>query len=242
MQTTFKNTNMKHRKIKYGGGITINTEGIENQSPNSLNSPGSYQNNGNTPNNNNSTQTTNSIPKLVFNYNGPYATFNTNTSKSNLKLPLSGFASSKNSEGKKIISPQNNSKKDLKYNNNIKDKDSNNSERRHLTIENSSSSLNKIIISQNEVKANLDRVKISHKNFGIIEGYAAITTEGIVRDYNEDRVSIIFNVAKPNNFLEPPGGAPWPKCSFFGLYDGHGGSGCADFLRDNLHKYVFIFF
>ena len=30
----------------------------------------------------------------------------------------------------------------------------------------------------------------------------------------------------------------WPKCSFFGLYDGHGGSGCSDFLRDNLHLFV----
>lgn len=30
----------------------------------------------------------------------------------------------------------------------------------------------------------------------------------------------------------------WPKCSFFGIYDGHGGSGCADFLRDNLHQFV----
>lgn len=30
----------------------------------------------------------------------------------------------------------------------------------------------------------------------------------------------------------------WPRCSFFGVYDGHGGVACADFLRDNLHKYV----
>lgn len=30
----------------------------------------------------------------------------------------------------------------------------------------------------------------------------------------------------------------WPKCSFFGVYDGHGGSACADFLRDNLHQFV----
>lgn len=81
---------------------------------------------------------------------------------------------------------------------------------------------------------NLDNVKISHKNFGIIEGYSAITTEGLVRDYNEDRVTIIFNISKPTNCKDEF----WPKCSFFGLYDGHGGSGCADFLRNNLHKYV----
>jgi protein phosphatase 2C family protein 2/3 len=27
-------------------------------------------------------------------------------------------------------------------------------------------------------------------------------------------------------------------CSFFGVYDGHGGSGCADYLRDNLHQFI----
>jgi len=27
----------------------------------------------------------------------------------------------------------------------------------------------------------------------------------------------------------------WPKCSYFAIYDGHGGSNCADFLKDNLH-------
>ena len=30
----------------------------------------------------------------------------------------------------------------------------------------------------------------------------------------------------------------WPRCSFFGIYDGHGGSACADYLRDNLHQFV----
>lgn len=30
-------------------------------------------------------------------------------------------------------------------------------------------------------------------------------------------------------------GEIWPKCSFFGVYDGHGGNVCADFLRDYLH-------
>jgi len=30
----------------------------------------------------------------------------------------------------------------------------------------------------------------------------------------------------------------WPECSFFGIYDGHGGFGCADFLRDNLHHFI----
>lgn len=33
----------------------------------------------------------------------------------------------------------------------------------------------------------------------------------------------------------------WPKCSYFAIYDGHGGSACADFLRDNLHLFVYLF-
>ena len=30
----------------------------------------------------------------------------------------------------------------------------------------------------------------------------------------------------------------WPKCAFFGVFDGHGGYSCADFLRDNLHQFI----
>ena len=42
------------------------------------------------------------------------------------------------------------------------------------------------------------------------------------------------------NILKPPsrGEENWPKCSFFGVYDGHGGAACADYLRDNLHQFV----
>ena len=41
---------------------------------------------------------------------------------------------------------------------------------------------------------------------------------------------------KPPN--RPEDDQEWPKCSFFGVYDGHGGSGCADFLRDQLHQFI----
>jgi protein phosphatase 2C family protein 2/3 len=68
----------------------------------------------------------------------------------------------------------------------------------------------------------------------MVVAYAANTNQGIIRSYNEDRVSIILNILKPPNRAQEE----WPKCSFFGIYDGHGGSGCADFLRDNLHQYV----
>jgi hypothetical protein len=34
---------------------------------------------------------------------------------------------------------------------------------------------------QKKIKADLERVKISHKSYGVIEAYSAITTEGIYR-------------------------------------------------------------
>jgi protein phosphatase 2C family protein 2/3 len=30
----------------------------------------------------------------------------------------------------------------------------------------------------------------------------------------------------------------WPRCSFFGLYDGHAGTGVSEYLRDNLHRFI----
>ncbi len=42
------------------------------------------------------------------------------------------------------------------------------------------------------------------------------------RNYNEDRVAIILNIMKPKS---KEGKIDyWPKCSFFGIYDGHGGN------------------
>lgn len=48
-------------------------------------------------------------------------------------------------------------------------------------------------------------------------------------------MSIILNVIKPNYRVNEE----WPKVSFFAVYDGHGGSKCADFLKENLHHYIF---
>ena len=84
---------------------------------------------------------------------------------------------------------------------------------------------------------NFESGKTSNKNMGIIKAYAANTHEGLIRNYNEDRVSIIINMNKPKNYnIEIKG--KWPKVSFFAIYDGHGGKNCAEYLRDNLHKYI----
>ena len=77
--------------------------------------------------------------------------------------------------------------------------------------------------------------KISSKSFGIITSYAANTNQGIVRNYNEDRVSIIINMNKPNTYKST---LPWPKISYFAIFDGHAGNKCAEYLRENLLKLI----
>jgi len=83
---------------------------------------------------------------------------------------------------------------------------------------------------------NHEPTKASQKKCGIIKSYAANTNQGIIRDYNEDRVSIILNILKPKNKSNID--IDWPQICFFGVFDGHGGSACADYLRDNLHNFV----
>ena len=90
--------------------------------------------------------------------------------------------------------------------------------------------------NRNYCYPNLNNVRISHRPYGIIQAYATITSIG-KRNFNEDRVSIIYNIPKPSGYSQNKN-IPWPNCSFFGLYDGHGGSKACDFLRDNLHKFI----
>jgi protein phosphatase 2C family protein 2/3 len=79
---------------------------------------------------------------------------------------------------------------------------------------------------------NFTSAKKSIQSFSIIRSFATNSSAGLIRNYNEDRVSIMINVPKdPNKIV-----SYWPSCSIFALYDGHGGSSCSDYLRDNLHN------
>ena len=73
--------------------------------------------------------------------------------------------------------------------------------------------------------------KFSKRSYEYITAYAANSNQGIIRNYNEDRVSIIININQSNNYK---GELPWPKTSFFSIFDGHGGHNYAEFLRGNL--------
>ena len=64
----------------------------------------------------------------------------------------------------------------------------------------------------------------------LIKAYAYNTSEGNIRDYNEDTITVTkinLNPRGKNNY-----------CYFFAVYDGHGGKGCSQYLKNNLHKNI----
>lgn len=80
---------------------------------------------------------------------------------------------------------------------------------------------------------NYNETTSSLEENGIVKGYIAATSQGTYRKYNEDRLAIVLKI---NNDSEKSD--PTFRGSFFGLFDGHGGSNCSDYLRDNLHKFI----
>lgn len=65
----------------------------------------------------------------------------------------------------------------------------------------------------------LDPAKRSSKQFGPIKCYAVNTCKGIIRAYNEDRVSIVLNLQQP----EGKKSVHWPSASFFAVRLSHTG-------------------
>ena len=67
-------------------------------------------------------------------------------------------------------------------------------------------------------------------NDDLIKAYAYNTSEGNIRDYNEDTITVTkinLNPKEKNNY-----------CYFFAVYDGHGGNGCSLYLKNNLYKNI----
>ena len=121
-----------------------------------------------------------------------------------------------------------------KFDNNFKEVFNNNIiELKDLIGKNSKKPIDINMLSEPNPK--LNQGKISSKSFGVITSYAANTHQGIVRNYNEDRVSIIINMNKLTNYKS---NIPWPKISYFAIFDGHAGNKCAEYLRENLLRLI----
>lgn len=48
----------------------------------------------------------------------------------------------------------------------------------------------------------------------------------------------MLDLKKPGSKPEEPLAPGIKQASFFAVFDGHGGHGCAEFLRDNLHNII----
>ena len=86
---------------------------------------------------------------------------------------------------------------------------------------------------------NYQKAKHSENGFDRIISYGVNTYKGVIRNYNEDRVTILINalINKGDNntkkFLKNL------KISYFSIYDGHAGNKCCEFLKKYLHHYIF---
>jgi len=71
-----------------------------------------------------------------------------------------------------------------------------------------------------------------------VRSFAANTNVGTVRKSNEDRIAIILNVIQPVGKM--PRVQNWPKIQIFGVFDGHGGHRCAEYIKDTFHNNIIL--
>ena len=91
----------------------------------------------------------------------------------------------------------------------------------------------------NEKFMNYQKAKHSENAFDKIISYGVNTYKGVVRNYNEDRVTILINalINKEDNNIKK--NLENLNISYFSIYDGHAGNKCCEFLKKYLHHYIF---
>ena len=80
--------------------------------------------------------------------------------------------------------------------------------------------------------------EFSSKALANISGYGMNSYNGKVKKYNEDRIKAICDY-KINKNIVVKGVEVKPTISYFGVFDGHGGKKCSDFLKEHLDSYLF---
>ena len=76
-------------------------------------------------------------------------------------------------------------------------------------------------------------VEFSKQAFMNIAGYGFNSYNGKVKNYNEDRVKVIPQYQLKNSKNKVL------NISYFSVFDGHSGNKCSDFLKENMHNYIF---
>ncbi len=80
------------------------------------------------------------------------------------------------------------------------------------------------------------KAEYSQQPFYNISGYAFNSYNGTEKSYNEDRTKVIINYPKQ---LIANGKTISPHISYFGVFDGHGGEACSNFLKEKLDSFLF---
>jgi protein phosphatase 2C family protein 2/3 len=79
-----------------------------------------------------------------------------------------------------------------------------------------------------------ERARVSNKQLGSLKSFSYNTFHGLYKDYNEDKIIVVNQIKKPASSKMKA----WPKISYFGIFDGHGGEGCAEYLKENFLNYL----
>ena len=76
----------------------------------------------------------------------------------------------------------------------------------------------------------------SHKPFYNISAYAFNSYNGKICNYNEDTIKTVVDFKKK---IIVNGNMISPHISYFGIFNGHGGKACSDFLKNKLDSFLF---
>ena len=86
---------------------------------------------------------------------------------------------------------------------------------------------------------NYPKVELSPNSFNRISAYGVNSYNGIFKSNNEDKTKVILDYKYNKSIKIPNGNIIIPKISYFGIYDGHGGSKCSIFLQEKLDSLLF---
>ena len=81
---------------------------------------------------------------------------------------------------------------------------------------------------------NYSECQCSQKSLGLMKSCAYNSYKGLTKENNEDRVIVVSQIQKPHKSMH----RTWPKMSYFGIFDGHGGENCSEYLKNNFLNFL----
>lgn len=92
--------------------------------------------------------------------------------------------------------------------------------------------------AKQSISANIEQIRIPLakcvvKPYGNVAGFAVNSINGLVKSFNEDRITVLMNAQDKFERLKVK---KLRQCNYFGLYKGHGGQECSEFAKEKLHN------